>query len=241
MRSRRRQSGSNTSATPPAEREDTRKSTSGNPADAPPPSRQRGRETRQLIIEVARRLFSEHGYRATGITDIQMATALTKGALYHHFKTKQEVALAVVEAARQDYDEQWAGQAASADPGEQFEALLDRLAALNEQPSWRNCLLLAMLSAEAGEADGAMAAKVRELRGQIVEVLREAIIATQRVHRAAARIDAGLAAEWIVCTTCGHVLARKLGSAGPGLQELTDAMKKWLLHPNDSSPSEQDK
>ena len=44
---------------------------------------QRGRATRADIVNVARRLFSEHGYHQTGISDIQAATGLTKGCLLY--------------------------------------------------------------------------------------------------------------------------------------------------------------
>ncbi|MBN1509021.1 MAG: helix-turn-helix transcriptional regulator, partial [Sedimentisphaerales bacterium] len=45
----------------------------------------RGQTTKADILQVARQLFSEHGYHKTGIADIQEATGLTKGAFYHHF------------------------------------------------------------------------------------------------------------------------------------------------------------
>lgn len=53
-------------------------------------------ETVQLILDVAEKLFMEKGYDHTTIQDIvdQMG-GLTKGALYHHFKSKEEIFLAV--------------------------------------------------------------------------------------------------------------------------------------------------
>jgi len=51
--------------------------------------------TRQHIIEQAASLFNLKGYAGTSLQDIMMATGLSKGGLYGHFKGgKEEIALA---------------------------------------------------------------------------------------------------------------------------------------------------
>jgi AcrR family transcriptional regulator len=47
--------------------------------------------TRDRLVTEAMRLFSELGYQATSITQIEAAAGLApgSGALYHHFKTKE--------------------------------------------------------------------------------------------------------------------------------------------------------
>src|SRR5438045_891072 len=72
-------------------------------AQRPGATSPRGRDTRHEILSVAKQLFSEFGYHHTGLSDIQAATGLTKGAFYHHFRSKEELALAVLESARSDY------------------------------------------------------------------------------------------------------------------------------------------
>ena len=53
------------------------------------------RETRRAILEVARRLFMEFGYRAITTRQISDACGLTQPALYHYFKGKQELYVAM--------------------------------------------------------------------------------------------------------------------------------------------------
>jgi TetR/AcrR family transcriptional repressor of nem operon len=55
----------------------------------------KGDLTRQHIIERAMQLFSVQGYFNTSIAAIEKATGLTKGGLYGHFRTKQEIWYAV--------------------------------------------------------------------------------------------------------------------------------------------------
>ncbi|MCP4757273.1 MAG: TetR/AcrR family transcriptional regulator [Proteobacteria bacterium] len=55
--------------------------------------------TRRNIIEKSLQLFSVKGYYNTSISDILGATKLTKGGLYGHFKSKEEIWYAVYEEA----------------------------------------------------------------------------------------------------------------------------------------------
>lgn len=47
--------------------------------------------TRLLLVQRALELFERHGYPRTSVEDIVDAAGLTKGAFYHHFRSKEEV------------------------------------------------------------------------------------------------------------------------------------------------------
>ena len=52
--------------------------------------------TVEKILDAAQRLFLTKGYEATTIQDIvDELGGLTKGAVYHHFKSKEEIISAV--------------------------------------------------------------------------------------------------------------------------------------------------
>ena len=55
--------------------------------------------TRQHIIARAAPLFNQKGYAGTSMQDIMAATGLTKGGIYGHFESKEEIALAAFEHA----------------------------------------------------------------------------------------------------------------------------------------------
>jgi TetR/AcrR family transcriptional regulator, cholesterol catabolism regulator len=48
-------------------------------------------EHRQEILRAAARLFQQQGYDATSMNDIAAALKLSKGGLYHHFQSKDEI------------------------------------------------------------------------------------------------------------------------------------------------------
>ncbi|HWZ84514.1 MAG TPA: TetR/AcrR family transcriptional regulator [Terriglobales bacterium] len=48
-------------------------------------------EPRQEILRAAARLFQQQGYDATSMNDVAAAMKLSKGGLYHHFQSKDEI------------------------------------------------------------------------------------------------------------------------------------------------------
>lgn len=54
-------------------------------------------ETREALLTTARGLFIERGYTKTTLAEVASAAHVTRGAVYHHFKDKQDLFLAVLE------------------------------------------------------------------------------------------------------------------------------------------------
>ena len=58
--------------------------------------------TTEAILKAGRRLFGEQGFAATTIDDIAEAARVAKGAVYHHFATKETVFEAVFDQVSRD-------------------------------------------------------------------------------------------------------------------------------------------
>lgn len=54
--------------------------------------------TRHTILVAAASVFEERGYQAATITDILTTAGVTKGALYFHFQSKEDLAYGVMAA-----------------------------------------------------------------------------------------------------------------------------------------------
>lgn len=54
-------------------------------------------KTREQILSVSAKLFIESGYDKTSIQEIINTLGMSKGAIYHHFKSKEEILEAVLE------------------------------------------------------------------------------------------------------------------------------------------------
>jgi AcrR family transcriptional regulator len=105
---------------------------------------EKGKATRERLIEAGRELFGSRGYEASSIDAVLRAAGVKRGALYHHFESKQalfdavldnvvsEVARSAAKAARAESDpveslragcRTWLRMAL--DPGVQRIALID--------------------------------------------------------------------------------------------------------------------
>ena len=71
---------------------------------------EKGQETRRAIIDTAMRLFAERGYAAVSIETVLAARQISRGALYHHFASKE----ALLEAVEVDVTAKVLASAASA-------------------------------------------------------------------------------------------------------------------------------
>ena len=63
---------------------------------------ERGQATRLRIVATATTLFSELGYEATSIEAVLRESGVSRGALYHHFDSKDALFEAVLEAIEAD-------------------------------------------------------------------------------------------------------------------------------------------
>lgn len=57
----------------------------------------RAKATREAIIAGAASVFEEHGYGNASLNMVSEAAQVTKGALYFHFRSKEDLAIAVIE------------------------------------------------------------------------------------------------------------------------------------------------
>ena len=55
------------------------------------------KSTREHLIQVGQELMHQHGYIATGLSDILEAADVPKGSFYHHFSSKEDFAAAALD------------------------------------------------------------------------------------------------------------------------------------------------
>ena len=133
--------------------------------------------TRGRILAAAERLFAEHGYRSVSMPKIAKASGITAGAIYKHFKSKEDLFFeAVAERSIQ------AVQVPSDGPSDAVEELARIVASYTERP----LKLFRQLAVEVHSAS-VHNAKVRRLLNQSLDrniaQIREAIVGAQRIGR----------------------------------------------------------
>ena len=82
-------------------------------------------DSRQEILRTAARLFQQKGYDATSMNDVAAALKLSKGGLYHHFQSKDEILFEIMNHAMEITQERVLNPVSGIpDPEERLRALI---------------------------------------------------------------------------------------------------------------------
>jgi AcrR family transcriptional regulator len=104
---------------------------------------ERGQDTRLRMVSVATKLFGQLGYEATSVEAVLHDSGVSRGALYHHFSSKESLFEAVLEAIEAEIAA--ATIAASRDVADPVEALrvgCDTFLALAQTGTVRQIVLI---------------------------------------------------------------------------------------------------
>lgn len=134
---------------------------------------------RERLLETATELFYKHGYHATGIDRILAEAGVAKMTLYKHFRSKDELILAVLRR-RDETFRNWLMREVDrrgASPRERLLVLFDVLRDWFRKNEYRGCMFI-NAGAEYGAPDSAIRAAACEhkrlLRGYIEQLARDA-------------------------------------------------------------------
>ncbi len=86
-------------------------------------SRSQAEENRQTVINVASRLFREHGFDGIGLKDLMKGAGLTQGAFYKQFASKDDLAAQASKRALESASGRWSA-AATANPKDPLGAVM---------------------------------------------------------------------------------------------------------------------
>lgn len=106
--------------------------------------------TRERLVTAAVRLILRQGFHATGVEAICAEAGVTKGSFFHHFKTKDDIGLAVIKwwsaMGNGLYAEAWSD--AKADPLAQLHAMLDIMDGFASRPGEPCVCAIGMMAQE---------------------------------------------------------------------------------------------
>lgn len=97
--------------------------------------------TRERIIQAAAKLFHGEGIRAVSVDAIAAKAAITKRTLYYHFRSKDDLIAAYLEARDQTnlaLFKQWFAET-EGDVPEKVAGIFNNLAHSASHPKWRGC------------------------------------------------------------------------------------------------------
>ena len=154
-----------------------------------------GTANRERILDGAQRLVLERGFAATSVDAVIAEASASKGGFFHHFRSKNELGLALLEryaAADKRLLEEFmaAAEAETDDPAEQLVAFVRRFeqVAAELAPTQPGCLFVSFIYESQLAGDGfadLIAESIREWRERLLEKLE----AATRAHPPATPVD----------------------------------------------------
>lgn len=130
---------------------------------------------KEHIIETANQLFYKHGYNSTGINEIIEKAGIAKATLYHHFKSKEDICIAYLEARHQAFMEQLASYIKSKPLGKpKLLAIFDFLRDLYRSGDFYGCWAQKTLG-ELNENDKKIHEVIQKQKKELLLVLGEVV------------------------------------------------------------------
>jgi AcrR family transcriptional regulator len=140
-------------------------------------------DARERTLLTAYELFRNHGVTAVGVDRIVADAGVAKTTLYHHFRSKQELVLAVLDRHEQVWTHGWL-ERVCLEGGETLEAkLLALFDAFDEwfrQETYRGCLFTNVsieARADSGPLGADAGARLRDIRQFVAALAEEAEVA----------------------------------------------------------------
>lgn len=87
-------------------------------------SREQAEKNHQAVINMASRLFREHGFNGIGLKDLMKGVGLTQGGFYKQFESKEDLAAQASKRAMEMATNRWS-KAAARHPDAPLEAVID--------------------------------------------------------------------------------------------------------------------
>jgi TetR/AcrR family transcriptional repressor of nem operon len=123
-------------------------------------SKEKAADNRTALIRAASKLFRERGIDGVGVAEISREAGLTHGALYAHFRSKEELAL---EALSYGLDQANSRMfSATSDGMPDLPRFLDRYLALETRDDYGDRCAMAASASEIGRQDKAISARFAE-------------------------------------------------------------------------------
>jgi len=161
-------------------------------------------QRRVQLIEVATKLFARSGFDATTTAAIADAAGVTEPILYRHFKSKQEMFVAIVRDVSDATINHWRHIiSAVSDPPEQLRMICDEMPAHMKRFANEYHVLHGALSTS---RDKKVVAVMREHYDQIEKFFMDIIIEGQKIGGFRRDINAQSAAWQLITTGIGYAM-----------------------------------
>ncbi len=188
----------------------------------------KGEQVREGVLVQAGRLFNRRGFRATSVNDLVAATGVKKGSLYFHFASKQKLALAVLDKARESFIAFLHNALQGATPWERLEGFFEAALAEHRKCNFVGGCIWGNTALEMSDEDPKYANLVAEVFEQWTALIEGVVADGQRAGEIRTDLPAHTLAEHIVATMEGGIMLSRLNKDPGPLSDCLNALRQML-------------
>jgi TetR/AcrR family transcriptional regulator, transcriptional repressor for nem operon len=183
---------------------------------------------RDQLLEAAQRLLLERGYEAAALDDVCATAQVTKGGLFYHFGSKEQLAVAAIQHFYGQLVDKGrhAMGAAPADPAQLLWRYLDAVETLLGDPLLSRGCLLGAMALQTPQTHPAVAAAAQTALGDWQATLTELIAGAAR-HRGVS-VDAPELADGLLAAIEGGLLLDRDKPANPAAVAAVTHFSRYL-------------
>jgi TetR/AcrR family acrAB operon transcriptional repressor len=175
-------------------------------------------------------LISRHGFNGTSVDKVAAVAGLSKGSIFWHFSSKENLFLSVIETIRDAlFEGLLLGQEEAFSSKERLILLLDNYGRLIEADCSR-CIDLTILVIEMVETNPQLAEKLRDLFAELAEMLTSLLEAGKNAGEIQGPVDPQMTAYTIVGNLQGMTVQHYLNRDKLRYGRLMDAYKHLVIN-----------
>ena len=180
-------------------------------------------------MKMAAHLFALHGYHQTSTNDIIEAVTVTKGAFYHHFAGKEDLALAVLAQLRDELEEKLCAPVRKeAQPKKRFSTLLQTIDELNAENQANPFQLLSRLAQDSANQENHISEQVAAIMSWLLDFFEECARDSLNNQTAPPKLQPQRIAELLLAMIIGAVCLNEITGRQIQANHLPDLFKTLL-------------
>lgn len=185
--------------------------------------------TRQKILEISADEITRRGYGAASLSDILTRAGISKGALYHHFPSKQELGYAVFEEVyAPQYLGMWGEALTQPDPLVAFCSLLEQMPLRMDEDQIACGCPVTNISLEMSAVDEGFRLRTASMQREFSIMMLKALERGIELGQIRPGLNLPRTAWFIVAATHGFPSVVKTSRDIEMLKELTSALRDYV-------------
>jgi AcrR family transcriptional regulator len=193
-------------------------------------SETRAQDSRDMILKAATTLFANRGFHETSMSEVARAARVSKALIFWHFKTKEELFLAVLGRLLEPYVIDFAEEAGALDEKTQILKLLEFYLLFVRDNASSIRFFVAQLLHDKRTSDG-LTNQVLALYEGYRTLLIDLIARAQEKGQCSPDFSPSAATAFLLSTLNGLLIGYLfLGNQGLDLVDAMVMLRQWLFH-----------